>query len=185
MTLNEQKRPGRDTVSGMIRELLARHLETRPCMAEEDVVKFVFQAMLGVGHSVSSEERVLGYLREEMKGLGKPDPDEPLTEQLSPEWFRINLRPAKAAGFREEDISRMVFLSAQKACLPFGRCDVYGLCVELDDSEKMRNAAEKVLDVNWIPSHSDRYRELYRPAYRVLHADLISLIGTGDPNPAE
>ena len=35
----------------------------------------------------------------------------------------------------------------------------------------MKQAAVKVLDENWLPSHSQRYREAYHPAYRVLHKD--------------
>ena len=37
--------------------------------------------------------------------------------------------------------------------------------------ENKKAAAEKVLDENWLPSHSEAYREAYKPAYRVLHTD--------------
>ena len=55
--------------------------------------------------------------------------------------------------------------------LSFIRQNVYNFCVKLDGSEKMRTAAEKVLDEGYLPSHSEKYRELYHPAYRVLWQD--------------
>ena len=41
-----------------IMENLRRHLDTHPQATEEDMVKFVFQAMLGVGHLVSSADAI-------------------------------------------------------------------------------------------------------------------------------
>ena len=35
----------------------------------------------------------------------------------------------------------------------------------------MRTAAEKVLDEGYLPSHSEKYRDAYHPAYRVLWKD--------------
>ena len=45
-----------------------------PLMNEEDVVKFAFQGMLGVGHLMASEEQVLESLKKEMDAV-EADPD--------------------------------------------------------------------------------------------------------------
>ena len=139
-----------------------------PLMNEEDVVKFAFQGMLGVGHLVSSEDSALQYLQSEMADL-QPDENEPLIEKISPEWLRLNLRAAKAKCMTAADIAYILFRSAQQKPLSFTRQNVYNFCVKLDNSDKMKAAAAKVLDENWLPRHSERYREEYHPAYRVLH----------------
>jgi len=48
------------------------------------------------------------------------------------------------------------------------------------DREKMKAAAEKVLDENWLPSHSDQYRNAYHPAYRVVYKDYKKLYSLKD-----
>jgi len=35
----------------------------------------------------------------------------------------------------------------------------------------MKEVAEKVLDENYLPSHSAGYRAAYKPSYRVLYKD--------------
>ena len=145
-----------------------------PLMTEEDVVKLVFQGMLGVGHLISSEQDALERLHSEMNVL-EPDENEPLTERVSPQWFRLNLRAAKARGMTEADIAYLLFESARKKPLIFTRQNVYNFCVKLDGSDAMKAAAEKVLDESYLPSHSQQYREAYHPAYRVLHKDFRKL----------
>mgnify|MGYP002626003486 FL=1 len=141
-----------------------------PLMNEEDIVKLVFQGMLGVGHLISSQDDALAYLQHEMEPL-EPDAEEPLTERVSPEWFRLNLRAAKAKGMTEADIVYWLCQSAKRKPLSFTRQNVYNFCMKLDNSDRMKAAAEKVLDENWLPSHSEQYRNAYHPAYRVLHKD--------------
>ncbi len=141
-----------------------------PLMNEEDVVKFAFQGMLGVGHLIASAEDAESRLNAEMASL-EPDDAEPLIEKISTDWVRLNLRPAMAKGMAADDIARCLVRSAERGPLSFTRQNVYNFCVKLDGSDKMKAAAEKVLDENWLPGHSGRYREAYRPAYRVLYKD--------------
>ena len=157
-----------------MKKILRAQQKRRPLMNEEDVVKLVFQGMLGVGHLIPSEEQALEQLRAEMSGLA-PDADEPLTEKVSPQWFRLNLRAAKAKGMAEADIAHMLCRSAEREPLAFTRRNVYNFCVKLDGSDRMKAAAEKVLDESRLPAHSEQYREAYRPAYRVLHFDFRKL----------
>ena len=157
-----------------MKNIIHAQQKRRPMMNEEDIVKLAFQGMLGVGHLLLSETNALERLHSEMEGL-EPDETEPLTERVSPEWFRLNLRAAKAKGISEADIAYMLFQSAKKKPLNFTRQNVYNFCVKLDGSDRMRAAAEKVLDEDWLPSHSEQYREAYHPAYRVLHKDFRKL----------
>ena len=151
-----------------IKENLRKHLETHPQATEEDVVKFVFQGMLGVGHLVSSAEAVRKRLEDEM-ARNPADDTEPLAEELSSRWVRLNLRPAKARGITPEELVQRVTRSAQLP-LNYTRQDVVAFCLELDrfDREKMRGAAERLRNESFLPSHSEQYRAEYKPAYVVL-----------------
>ena len=153
-----------------MKRCLAEQKTRYPLMNEEDVVKFAFQGMMGVGHLVSSEEAALSRLREEMAGL-EPNMEEPLAEKISTYWLRINLRAAAARGKTPEELAYQLFRSAQMKPLSFTRQNVYNFCVKLDGSAKMKAAAERVLDENWLPRHSEKYREAYAPAYRVMYRD--------------
>ncbi|MBQ9408626.1 MAG: hypothetical protein IJU28_04445 [Clostridia bacterium] len=154
-----------------IEENLRAQKARYPLMNDEDTVKFVFQAMLGVGHLIASRDGALERLMQEMDAQ-EPYEGEPLTEALSDEWFRLNLRAARSRGIPAADIADMLLFSAGQA-LSYSRRDVYDFCVQLDKSEWMRKAAEKVMDGHWLPSHSEAYRAAYRPSYRVLHRTFL------------
>ena len=141
-----------------------------PLMNEEDVVKFAFQGMLGVGHLINSEAEAKDRLMVEMASL-EPNDSEPLIEKISTDWVRLNLRPAKAEGMQVDDLAWYLVRSSEWGTLSFTRQNVYNFCVKLDDSDKMKAAAQSVLDENWLPSHSTQYREVYHPAYRVFYKD--------------
>ena len=113
-----------------------------------------------------AEER----LRAELEVL-EADKAEPLIEKISTDWVRMNLRRAKADGLKVEDIAWYLVRSAEWGALSFKRQNVYNFCVKMDGSEAMKATAAKVLDENWLPSHSEAYKEAYKPAYRVLYKD--------------
>ncbi len=158
-----------------IKQQLLVQRQRYPLMNEEDVVKFVFQGMLGPGHLIPSADDAKGRLAAEM-ALLQPDSSEPLSEILSTDWVRVNLRPAKAGQLTADDLIRALSLSARRDALSFTRQNVYNFCVKLDSSDKMKAAAGKVLEEGWLPSHSEPYTQAYRPAYRVLPRDFRKLM---------
>ena len=153
-----------------IKENLRKHLEAHPQAMEEDVVKFVFQAFLGVGHLVSSADAIKKRLENEM-AQNPADDTEPQAEDLSPRWVRLNLRPAKARGIAPEELARRVYRSAQQP-VPYTRQDVMDFCKALDlpdmDKDKIEEEVNELLKGSFLPSHSQQYREAYKPAYVVL-----------------
>ena len=141
-----------------------------PLMNEEDVVKFAFQGMLGVGHLIDSEEQALEWLKKEMDSL-EADPEEPLVEKISTDWVRLNLRAAKARGKTAEELVYPLCCSARIKPLSFTRQNVYNFCIKPDSSDAMKAAAKKVLEEGWLPRHSEKYRAAYAPVYRVMYKD--------------
>ena len=156
---------------------LAEHRRRYPLGTEEDIVKFAFQGMLGTGHMISSERSAYQELKREMAGLTADD-KEPLYEPLGDRFCRINLRAALASGLWAEEIAILICRSAEREMRLFTRKDVQDFCMELKDvdPEKMKEAAEKLTDESWLPSHSDAYKKAYRPAYRVLLTECVKRI---------
>ena len=144
----------------------------RPDMRAEDEIKFVFQALLGVGHLLGERGAVSAYIGREMRGL-RPDPGEALTEELSPLWCRLNLRRAMAEGLTPEIIAGLMLHPAPETA--FTREDVRSLCRELPGADGAGLA--EILREDWLPSHSAEYRAAYAPAYRVIRTDWIPALG--------
>lgn len=164
-----------------LKKNLEVHLKKHPQATEEDIVKFVFQGMLGVGHLVNSHQKTLNYIIQEMNSI-QADDKEPLIEKLSTFWVRINLRAAKAREMHPTEIEMLTYYSAKYNPVSFTRKNVYNFCMKLDgiNKEKMKSIAEKVLDENWLPSHSEQYRNAYNPAYRVVYKDYKKLYSLKD-----
>ena len=145
-----------------------------PAMEQQDAVKFVFQAMLGVGHLLSSRETVERFIVREMSEL-EPDPQEPLFEPLSPAWGRLNLRRALVERMPPSVIAEHMF--ASRPAVRSSRRNVYSFCVELAEAGEPlftdTGALDRILDESWLPSHSPAYKKAYRPAYRVIATDRI------------
>ena len=168
------------TKEAFLRDILDRLKTYRlrhPAMGEQDEIKFVFQAMLGVGHLMDERGKVTDYIQTEMAEI-TADSKEPLFEVLSPAWCRLHLRRAKAEGFRPHGIAGLM-LSSQ-ASLSFSRQDVFDFCSKLtaagESGFKNPQLLRCILDESWLPSHSSAYREQYRPAYRVISTGWIPMM---------
>lgn len=168
------------TKEAFISEMLScfrDHKQRCPALQTQDAVKFVFQGMLGVGHLLSSRERTAGYITSETDGL-QADPREPLFEVLSPDWCRLNLRRALAEKLSPDVIAGM--MTASRPATTFTRNDVAETCRRREWAEAAGPVESEninaLLDDHFLPSHSQEYRELYHPAYRVVSADWIRFI---------
>lgn len=145
--------------------LIAWHRQHYPITEPQDVVKLVFQAMLGCGHLLGEENAVAQRIEAEEAALS-PAPDEPLTEPLGPDYVRLNLRRAMAEGFPPLWIARLMKLSTQEH--PCTRQDVVETIVALDDPAALSVAQRLIDEPDWLPSHSAAYHAAYAPAYRVI-----------------
>ena len=159
----------REAFEQEILQRLKAHCLRMPAAQQEDVVKFVFQAMLGVGHLLSSREKVAQYIAREMDEIAA-DPEEPMFEILSPAWCRLNLRRVKAANIQPQVIAGLMLASGSEPHLT--RQDVYDCCRRIARSGEYclqeNGSLDAILDGQWLPSHSAAYREKYHPAYRVM-----------------
>ena len=155
---------------------LEKQLERYPDSQAEDIVKCVFQGLLGVGHLLTSPERAETYIARETAGL-TPDPEEPLIEPVSPAWSRLNLRRAMAEKLLPSRIAKLMMSAAAPA--GFTREDVRQICTEYAKQiglSDMEAALARIGDEQWLPSHSDAYRRRYHPAYRLISTQCVPLL---------
>ena len=153
---------------------LDAHRSAHPEAQAEDIVKFAFQGMLGVGHLLGSAEAVEAYIEREARGLS-PDPAAPLAEPLSPAWGRLHLRRAMAEGLTPRIIAKMMLCSAPTSP-EWTRDDVIRFCrgyAEARGLSGMEGALAPLGDPTRLPGHSPAFRERYDPAYRVISADWL------------
>ncbi len=167
-----------DRVMGLVKE----HLLYRPAMEPIDLYKLLYQGVRGPEHILTDPEAFKERLVEEWDGLDPANGD-PLWESIRPDGslLRLNLRPFKAAGGRLDELAT--------GCLEAGRCS-WGTPAELkltwdlmttairEDSLSGLVLADIVAFTAWLEEkvfppvhHSERYRKLYRPAYRLVTAE--------------
>ena len=156
------------------RELLVSHYNTYPKLEVADIFKFIFQSAFGCEHLVSSEERALNYIKEELKRVSADEA--PRVDKLDGDYSRVYLSCLNDE-VTPEVMAKYFCLSAK---------------IEPDGKEKLLEkiavARELILD-GTIPlslsdfdelhgkwreagypaiHHSEAFREAYHPAYRVI-----------------
>lgn len=163
-----------------MKDVLTWHRAHYPLLQAEDVVKLTFQAHLGCGHLLATEDEVTSRIEAEEAAL-MPDAHQALTEPLGENYLRLNLRRAMAEGIAPRWIARIMALSCQLAPAHTRQEVIQALDALLpEDSgvphQSLRAAAACVADDGWLPSHSDVYRAAYAPAYRVVHREMALLL---------
>lgn len=161
--------------------LLQEHLARRPGMEPRDIYKLLYQGVRGPEHSLASSAAFAERLAAEWEALDLAGGD-PLCESIRSDGslLRLNLRPFKAQG---GNLNRLV-----AACLEAGG-GFWGTQAELQQAWYSFSAAcqehswpglavndikcfTSWLEANAFPAvhHSEQYRSLYRPAYRLVRA---------------
>jgi hypothetical protein len=149
-----------------------------PQMEVTDIYKLLFQGVFGIGHLIT--EKAWDRLKSEAGSLDLNDrPKEPLKERVSPdgEMIRVNLRPYLRKSLSLKDLYEAMietakyegkfeeFLKYWKTFKKLVKREELNL-----DKEKI-NLVDKQLEneKKAIPRHhSQKYRETYHPAYRVI-----------------
>jgi hypothetical protein len=155
-------------------------------MSPRDMYKLLYQGVRGPEHIITSPQAFTEHLAEEWDELDIAKGD-PLWESIRPDCslLRLNLRPFKALGGDRDELAA--------ACLETGRRS-WGTQAELllawdhlitackQNLWPGPSLNEVVAFTSWLEEkgfppvhHSERYRGLYRPAYRLVAADLMLL----------
>jgi len=162
-----------------LERLIWEHVRNHPEFAMEDLAKLLYQGALGMDHLLADRDTFLADFSREWEALDSlAFPGEPLLEPVPPDGrvARLNLRPAKAAGISLTMLGPMLADQPRRHGSWAEFMGLWGAAVTLardgripfppDELVARGNALESGRQP---PGHSPLYREINRPAYRLLH----------------
>lgn len=166
-------------LGAVLLENICRYPELEP----RDAVKLIYQRNFGPGHFISDLDSCLARLRAERCGL-EMLPGRPLSEPLGNGLARLNLNSPAAEALSSESIAR-IFMAASGQKMPglesFRRelGELTQLCAGGEtpfSPSELSEYLQAYAAAGFPPvSHSERYRTLYAPAYRVVSAALVRI----------
>ncbi len=164
-------------------EKLLAHYNSYPCMAPQDVFKFLHQSTFGCEHIVTDEKTAVDRIRreaEELRAVDATTKNEPLDGDFS----RVHLGYL-ATGLSAQTLGKLLCLSS-KMCTH-----------DVGELERKLNVARRLVAEGRLPldgqafseevdawkkqgyaplHHSEAFRAEYRPAYRVIHNRFVPFI---------
>ncbi|MGI6148023.1 MAG: hypothetical protein GX195_07975 [Firmicutes bacterium] len=166
--------------------ILLDHWRRYPRMAPADFVKLVFQSEYGTGHYLPSPEAAWDRLKQEYvacQRAGVPRRTPPLVEEIGGEYCRVNLQPLPRSGISLNTVARWFAQSSRSR-----PADETGMERKLDLLLHLSRTGQIHLPLAELAQfiaeykkagfpaqhHSAVYRELYRPAYRVVRRDFVA-----------
>ena len=164
-----------------MRSILLTHARRYPLMEPRDAVKLIYQNEFGGGHMIRDESACLDFLRQEYESV-KQCPDLPLLEEIGNEIVRVNLAALDHHGYPLVSIGTAFLLSAT---IHQGNLDSFlhklSTLRELTEEGKMpfspknlETYLESYAAAGYpAVSHSETYRNAYRPAYRVIKKEFL------------
>ena len=157
-----------------MKSILLSHARKYPLMEPTDAVKLIYQNEFGGGHLIRDEAACLRFLQREYDSIEK-NRDLPIGEDIGNGILRVNL-----AALKPEDLERLGAVFLRSAAEHTG--DPARFLKKLDVLRTLTREGvfafgtqelESYLDdygrAGYPPvSHSDFYREKYKPAYRIV-----------------
>lgn len=159
----------------MMDKILLTHARRYPGMTPRDAVKLLYQRSFGGGHLIRNEAACLEYLHREYAAT--PQTDAPLLEDIGNGMVRVSLCALDAHGYTPAQLGQDFIRSAAAVT---GSTEAFEkdlvLLAELTRAGKMPFSSAELEEYlaqytkAGYPavSHSETYRNTYRPAYRVL-----------------
>lgn len=159
-----------------MRSLLLSHAARYPLMEATDFAKLIYQSAFAGGHLIASREAALDRLSAEMNALPEGS-SLSLLEPIGNGLSRLYLEPARKMGLRVETICGLFVETAADFApdavrFERGMQELEAMCREgvlRADAEEAAALLMAARQANYPPfSHSARYRDAYKPAYRLV-----------------
>ena len=157
-----------------LKAILITHTKRYPLMQPRDAVKLIYQNEFGGGHLIRDEQACLNYLRREYADLEK-DPTAPLYEDIGNGIVRVNL-----AAVKPEDLEQLGRDFIRSAAKHKGTLDSFLNKLEVlriltaegvfaFDLDALNTYLSEYKAAGYLAvSHSEQYRQDYKPSYRVI-----------------
>ncbi len=157
--------------------LIDSHLALYPLMRAQDVYKLLYQGLLGPEHLVANAQAFRTRLLAEYESV-VPDAHEPLYEHVRPDGrlLRAKLRPIKAQGGNPDLLLAACLQATAMAWeTPGALRAAWGAVTAAHLSDRWPEIEHLTPFSAWLAAHdyppvhhSGRYREAYRPSYRLV-----------------
>ena len=166
-------------------ELVTYHLELYPYMELQDVYKLLHQSVMGPAHILQNEALSYSYLKNEFERIWEDYETELYVDvSLEHELVRLNI-PAYRNPGTAETLFEMLLETAKQITPDKKRLIAYwqnlGSLIRHKSFgqftlKQWKELDEKLSDADFPPiSHSDTYKELYKPSYRIVLRGLINI----------
>jgi hypothetical protein len=175
--------PEASSCAASTRATMLWHVDRYPRLDAADLYKLAHEGAAGPGHAIQSLEGARAWLDREWATIGDPLPAEPQLEPLpgAAGAVRVNLRPWKRLGGTQSDVLAAFVDAARRVTMDpeelARRLDASGACLrELGEAGLLPVSALEIqryferLRQEGYPAvhHTERYRDAYAPAYRVV-----------------
>ncbi|MCI0513203.1 hypothetical protein L0128_08335 [candidate division KSB1 bacterium] len=164
--------------------IIQLHLERYPLLEIPDLYKLVHQAALGNSHLTTDLATVTRQLQLELEQVVDSDAW-PMVENITPDQtlIRVRLAPFKAFQLKPQALAAAMVASAREFQGSHPRLREYWQVVERNASRRSLRFTRAELEAYIKPlaaqnfparHHSETYRRLYQPAYRVIMGKFMS-----------
>lgn len=163
-----------------VKALILKHYELYPGMQTQDVVKLLYQNEFGPGHFIADEAESLQRLQEEWASLEAFSTDKAAFEYIGNNLCRLYLGALKDSGISLKTINRFFVNTANSVQ---GSIEVFEEKLDIlkesckegllpYPAEELEGYLSSYRERGYPPvSHSEKYRALYSPAYRVVRKE--------------
>ncbi len=162
--------------------ILYAHARRYPQMTPQDGVKLLYQSVFGGGHMIPNPSAALARLQAEYDGLMETQTREPLTEPIGGGLVRLGLSALDVRTLPLEAVNAMFCTSANTHtgstdAFQAGLTVLRQMCLEgktpfaPDELDRYLTTYEQ--NGGGAVSHSDIYRQAYRPAYRIIKEEYV------------
>ena len=164
------------------RERLIKHYQAYPSLLAQDVFKYAYQSAFGCEHLVSDAERARQSILDEYAALDEAGAL--LVEPLDGAYSRVHLA-SLGEGLTPETLAKLFCLSSKKepnGLLALEQTLAAAQALVLDgtiplDGEDFANRLSNWRELGYpAMHHSDVFRKVYRPAYRVVANEYAKLL---------
>ncbi|NNG26204.1 MAG: hypothetical protein HKM87_01650 [Ignavibacteriaceae bacterium] len=170
-----------DSKKELIQYAILEEMHLHPEARLVDIYKFFFQGTFGPGHIIRDKQSALNYLQNELQSA--TDFDSVLWQPVgyNKQYYRINLSLIKEGTFSEEELFNAFVQSADSSTVPsieewikewnFVLNIIEAMNLKITNYEEDKGILFDMLEKgNILVRHSDIYRELYHPHYRIVNS---------------
>ena len=159
-----------------LEQILYIHAKKYPLMEPTDAVKLIYQNVFGGGHLIRDPAACRCALRHEYEDTPQIN-SAPLLERIGNGMVRVMLNALDASGYSPEQLGYDFVRSSREH-----QGSLQGFLIKLDilrkvtaagafsfTSEELEEYLEAYKKAGYpMVSHSQRYRDAYKPAYRIV-----------------